>query len=105
MKPKRQLLLIASAIALAVVGLIAWRSARHEQLYKVTVLPTLGGWKMQPTAINDKGQVVGTVEDSSGVFHLFLWDRDKGMKDLGPMDAENLDINNASEIAGSDRHA
>jgi len=100
MKPKRRLLLIASAVAIVLVGLVFWLSLRHEQLYKVTVFPSLGTTYTRPTAINDRGQVVGLM-DINGTPHLFLWDREDGMKDLGPMDAYNCDINNAGQIAGT----
>lgn len=95
MKAKRRLLLVASAVALAVSVRLLF-SLRHVQLYKVTVLPT-SGWSM---AINDRGQVAMVIRPARKS-HLFLWDRDSGMKDLGPMHVENFDINNAGQIAGT----
>lgn len=99
MKSKRRLLLIASAAALVLVGLVVWLSQRHVQLYKVTVLPPLGGATIQPTAINDHGQIVGTAEGPAGQYHAFLWDRNNGLKDLGV--GGSNDINNAAQIAGT----
>ncbi|MHC4146478.1 MAG: hypothetical protein ACYSUD_17050 [Planctomycetota bacterium] len=71
---------------------------RHEQLYKVTVLPTLGGWLTYAGAINDHGQIVGVGYNSSRKVSLFLWDRDNGIRDLGPAAQWDADINNAGQI-------
>lgn len=101
MKPKRRLLLVASAAALVFVGLAALLSRRNVQLYKVTVLPSLGGIRTRPEAINDRGQVVGFSEIVGGNSHLFLWDRENGMQDLGPKNGGDVDINNAGQIAGT----
>lgn len=102
MMPKRRLLLIASAIALVLIGLVLWLCFRHEQLYKVTVLPSLGAQLTLPQFINDRGQVAGIAGGPGGVARkLFVWDRDNGMKDLGPVDFDNFDINNAGQIAGT----
>lgn len=88
-------------IALAVAGLAVYVSVRHERLYTVTVLPTLGGRATLPCAINDHGQIVGLAQTPDGKSHIFLWDRVNGMKDLGPTDETELDINNAGQIAGT----
>ena len=102
MKTKRRLLLLASAAALVLVGLIVLIPRRHVQLYKVTVLPAIGLWRTWPKAINDRGQVAGFADVAVvGRFHLFIWDQDNGMKDLGPMDADDIDINNAGQITGT----
>ena len=102
MKAKRRLRFLATAIALVLVGLVVLIPRRHEQLYKVTALPSLGVWHTRPEAINDRGQVAGIADFAVvGRFHLFTWDRDNGMKDLGPIDLDNLDINNAGQIAGT----
>ena len=71
MKPKRRLRFIPLVIALALVGLVLWIPRRHIQLYKVTILPTLGGTFTRPEAINDRGQVAG-LADVIGSTHLFL---------------------------------
>ena len=75
------------------VGLIFWILRGHVQLEKASVLPSLGGTFTRPGAINDRGQVVGR-------YHLFIWDREKGMKDVGPMDLDDFDINNRGCIVG-----
>ncbi len=100
MKAKRRLLFVVSTVALVLVALVMLIPNRHEQLYKVTVLPSLGLRQTLPTAINDRGQVVG-LADVTGKPRLVLWDWDNGMKDLGPMDVDNFDINNAGQIAGT----
>jgi probable HAF family extracellular repeat protein len=55
---------------------------------------------VDPEALNDRGQIVGTAVTSQGN-HLFLWDHVTGMQDLGPVIAGRLDINNAGQIAGT----
>jgi len=99
-KAKRRLLILVSAVVLILVGLILWLCLRHEQLYKVTVLPPLGATCTRPVAINDRCQVAG-IADVAGRSHLFLWDREKGMQDLGLALRFGLDINNAGQIAGT----
>lgn len=101
MKAKRRLLILAAAVALVLVGLVVLIPRRHEQLYKVTILPTLGGWQPSPRAINDQGQIVGFAYDASAKDHLLLWDREKGMQDLGPVLRWEADINNAGQIAAT----
>lgn len=100
MKAKRQLLLIALPAALVLMAMVVLISRQHVQLYNVTVLPTLGDSVTWVDAINDYGQVVGTsfVTDK---FHIFLWDRENGMQDLGPAGIGRLDINNAGQITGT----
>ncbi|MEE8307484.1 MAG: hypothetical protein V3R81_09475, partial [Gammaproteobacteria bacterium] len=95
---KRRLLLMAAALAVVLAGLVTWIPRRHVQLYKVTVLPSLGGTFTRPEAINDRGQIAG-IADVAGGTHLFLWDRENGMQDLGP--GSGIDINNAGQIAGT----
>jgi len=101
MKPKRRLLLFSSAAAFILAGLVLWLCRRNEQLYKATVLPTLGGTYARPMAINDCGQVAGLADVAGAISHLFIWDREDGTKELGPMDIENIDLNNAGQIAGT----
>ena len=101
MKPKRRLRFIAPVVALVLVVLVLWIPRRHAQLYRVTVLPSPGGTIVQPTAINDHGQIVGTAEGPAGQYHAFLWDRKNGLKDLSVGVCN--DINNAAQIAGTMR--
>ena len=99
MRKKRRLILFACAALLALV-LIRWFWPQPDPMYTVTILPSLGGDFTLPCAINDSGQVVGYSEVAKGVCHLFLWERDKGMQDLGPVNNNLLDINNAGQIVG-----
>ncbi len=103
MKPKRRLRVIFPAIALVLIGLAALLSRRNVQLYKVTVLPSLGGTRIRPEAINDRGQVVGFSEIVDGNWHIFLWDRENGMQDLGQKKGGDVDINNAGQIARTEQ--
>lgn len=70
-------------------------------LYRVTVLPSLGGQFTLPYAINDRGQVAGLSEIGLGNYHLLLWDRARGIQDLGPVCKNVVDINNAGQIVGT----
>lgn len=99
MKPKRRLLLVAAAVALIVFGLVVLLSRRHVQLYKVTVLPSPSGTVTRPVAINDIAQVVGVDYTPGGPSNLFLWDRENGMRNLGP--GFSIDINKAGQVAGT----
>ncbi len=105
MKSKRRLRIIAPAIALLLVGLLVLVQRRHVQLYKVTILPSLGlgTWSATaPAAVNDRGQVVGFSEIAGGNLHLFLWDHENGMQDLGPaLGGYSPDINNAGQVTGT----
>ncbi len=101
MKPKRRLLLIASAAAATIVGLVLWLSLRHEQLYKVTILPSSGVKNIFPSAINDPGQIIVTGKDAVGKTHTFLWDGDSSRQelDLRPISQPNpFGLNNAGQI-------
>jgi len=52
-------------------------------------------------AVNDRGQVVGVAQTKDGQYHLFLWDREHGIQDLGVTGDAHFDINNAGQIAGA----
>ncbi len=102
MKAKRRLRFLAPAIALVLVGLVVLIPRRHEQLYKVTVLPLLSVRSTLPEAVNDRGQVAGRADVAvPDRYDLFIWDRDNGMQDLGLAEVRDLDINNAGQIAGT----
>jgi uncharacterized membrane protein len=86
---KRRFVVIA--IACAMVGgvcLFVWHS-RVPVLYRVTVLPalssSLGGQSTCACAVNDVGQVAGVACTGllDGEGHVFLWDRNNGVQDLG----------------------
>jgi len=83
---------------LILVGLVVLVPRRHVQLYKVTVLPSLGATFTRPEAINNRGQVAGLAEVVGGRTPLFFWDRENGMQDLGP--GYSPDINNRGCIVG-----
>jgi probable HAF family extracellular repeat protein len=100
MKSKHRLRIIAPVIALLLIGLLVLVQRRHVQLYKVTVLPSLGGTRTRPEAINDRGQIAG-LADVAGGTHLFLWDRENGMQDLGPTGSGGVHINSAGQVAGT----
>jgi len=92
------LLCIGSLIALGLVVLL-WPS---PALYRVTVLPSLGGKYATPCGMNDRGQIVGISQTAEGERHMFLWDREKGMQDLGTVGVGgDLAINDAGQIAGT----
>jgi probable HAF family extracellular repeat protein len=85
----------AGAVLLA-IGL--W--PKPQALYRVTVLPSLGGGFTSPDAINDQGVIVGCATVAGGDRRCFLWDHQNGMQDLGPIDGR-ADINNKGQIAGT----
>jgi len=52
--------------------------------------------------MNDRGQIVGVSQTAQGEKHMFLWDREKGMQDLGAVEVGNdLAVNDAGQIAGT----
>jgi len=101
MKAKRRLAILLLLVVMIVAGALFLTSRRHGKLYSVTVLPKLGGKLTWPCDINDHGQIVGISQVPNGKYHLFLWDREHGMKDLGPESEVDFDINNAGQIAGT----
>ena len=72
--------------------------------YSITDLGTLGGNYSYATAINSRGQVVGSSNTASGEEHAFLWENGK-MTDLGTLPGGGLslaqDINNRGQVVGS----
>jgi probable HAF family extracellular repeat protein len=96
---KRRWLIVIGAFS-AVLTIALW--LRSPRLYRVTLLPSIGKSVMLATAINDQGQVIG-VSRLNGIERLFLWDRRRGMRDLGYPGAGPLDINNRGQIAGTHR--
>jgi len=97
---RRRLLIVLSCLALLALAI----SLLHHQppLYKVTILPTLGGNYTMAYAINVKGQVAGVSKLANGDKHLFLWDRQGGMRDLGPVFGD-IAINDHGRIAATMR--
>lgn len=73
-----------------------WRNGR------MTELGTLGGGLTVAYDINNRGEVVGTSETSSGDLHAFLW-KDGTMTDLGTLGGSRSDargITDAGEVLG-----
>jgi probable HAF family extracellular repeat protein len=91
-------------------------SAKHAVLWEnggVTDLGNLGAqWWNTPTAINQRGDVVGFVGDPAFVegeiVHAFMWTRDDGIRHLKPLqgrtpkhvDSEAYGINEARQVVG-----
>ena len=104
MKRKNLFIVSLCIIILVVIVLLLIIRPKRQALYKVTYLPSLGGEFTLPCSINDKGQIAGFSEVSKGTYHLFLWDREKGLKDLGPVVNNYVyinNINNAGQIAAT----
>lgn len=93
---------VAALVAVSAIGSCLFCVFRGPSgLYRVTLLPSLGGDAMAAHAINDRGQVVGIARTKDGLYHLFLWDREHGVQDLGVTGDARFDINNAGQIAGA----
>ncbi len=103
MKKKRLIILSLCAILLITAILITLLRPHHQGLYKVTYLPSLGGQFTLPCSINDRGQIAGFSKVKNRIYHLFLWDREKGIQDLGPVMNRDVYINNSGQIAATMR--
>jgi len=69
---------------------------------KMTDLGTFGGTASWATEINERGQVVGGSETTSGAEHAFVW-QDGKMTDLGTLGGRHTEatgINERGEIIG-----
>ena len=87
---RRRLLVVLACAAVLIAGITAVSYlCRPPALYRVTILPSLGGAYMVPNAINDPGQVVGIARMKDRTHHMFLWDRQHGIQDslAGPAPA------------------
>ena len=99
---RQRRILVAGIVAgvLVVLLLVVLLYPQPEVLYQVTFLPALGGRiPVTPQAINDRGQVVGIAEVAKSQWHMFFWDEDQGMLDMGPRAYDPVQINNAGQIA------
>ncbi|OHB66906.1 MAG: hypothetical protein A2Y77_11935 [Planctomycetes bacterium RBG_13_62_9] len=99
MKHRKLTLMVLAAVVFCLVVVLSVRE--RPKLYRVAVLPSLGGKVTTATAINNRGQVVGYGQTEDGVCRLFLWDRENGMEDLGPASSALFHINDVSQIAGT----
>ena len=90
---RRALAFLLTAAAVSVTAMADMRDPAIE------MLPTLGGDASFPTAVNDRGQVVGAAQTATGAFHAFLWD-DGTTIDLAPGFASStaLDINDDGDV-------
>ncbi len=100
MKRKKLLILYFFGILLVTGALIKLFWPNNQDLYKVTILPSLGGNATSPQAINDNGQIAG-FSKVEGNYHLFLWGHKNGIKDLGIVINSVISINNAGQIAAN----
>jgi probable HAF family extracellular repeat protein len=101
MKKKRFIILLLCVVVLVVGILIVVLWPKQPILYRVTYLPSLGGQVTLPCTINDNGQIAGLSQDKNRTSHLFLWDREKEMQDMGPVINDYVYINNAGQIAAT----
>jgi probable HAF family extracellular repeat protein len=93
---------VVALFAISAIALCLFLVTRRSLgLYRVTILPSLGGDAVQAHAINDRGEIVGIAKALDGLHHLFLWDREHGMQDLGATADTHFDINNSGQIAGA----
>jgi probable HAF family extracellular repeat protein len=99
---KRRLMILLLCAAAISVGVLAW--ILHEPaLYRVTVLPSPRGQTIA-YSVNDLGQIAGLAHAGANKY-LFVWDRENGMRDLGPIAALPVTIDNRGRIAGTMRMA
>lgn len=106
MRKKRVVLVgvCAGVLIVALLVVLLRPTAGAEVSYQATFLPSLGGAPVIPHAINDRGQVVGTVEVAASQFRIVVCDKDAGVRDAGPCANRRLfelRINNAGQVAGT----
>jgi len=75
----------------------------HSTLYTIVRLPSLGGKQISVSAINDRGQIVGTASDAKGRSHAVLWQGGK-LIDIGVLPGYDKSyasgINNVGQVVG-----
>ncbi|MEN6578671.1 MAG: hypothetical protein ABFD90_20160 [Phycisphaerales bacterium] len=98
---RRQIVAVVSVAAFLAAGFLAWRLHTPPALYHMTILPWRGDWRTAARGLNDSDQVIGVASVPGNDEHLFLWDRENGMRDLGPTSANPLLISNAGQISGT----
>ena len=99
---RKKLILFFLVLILFVAGIVMYKlQPRNQGLYKVTILPSLGGDCTIPQSINEKGYVAGYSTIAPNIYHLFLWDKESDIQDLGPIAQDNIFINNKNQIAAN----
>ncbi|MFC1760618.1 hypothetical protein ACFL6U_00885 [Planctomycetota bacterium] len=108
MRRNRTLLVSMVSIILVVLLTVLLLRPEPKALYTVTFLPSLGGGRSSliPQSINDDGRVVGVTEISANQWHMFIWDANGGIRDLGPCvyrrpHDDPVRINNTGHIVGT----
>jgi len=107
MKRRYVFILVAGAVVLvlAAAAMVASLGRRPSARYQVTFLPSLGGFRTDPHAINNRGQVIGVAEAGGGRSYIFLWDKEHGLQNLGrfddPVHVCRLYINDEGHVAGT----
>ncbi len=105
MRSKRYILVLVCVAVLVLLGMWLWLRPKAIPLYRVIVLPSLGGSRSLASAINDRGQIVGYSQATDGSNHLCRWDPNGNMQDLGPALAgrTRFYLNDVGQIAGTTR--
>jgi len=107
MRRKRILFVCVVLVGLGLLLAAILMFSMPEPLYEIQFLPTLGGSRsVIPHSINDLGHVVGVAEMSPNQWHMFIWDEDGGIRDLGPYSGtrhghDYVRINNVGQIAST----
>lgn len=96
MKKALQLLLVASALS----------GTAQAVTYSIKELPGLpgGGTGRGAAAINEKGQIAGSMRDAQGNEHAVVWDEKRNIRDLGTLPGHCIswaaDINDLGQVVG-----
>lgn len=86
---------VIALVAVFGIGLCLFFAMRWTpRRYRVAILPSLGRDAVGAHAINDRGRIVGVAQARDGRYHMFLWDREHGLQDMGVTGDARFDINN-----------
>lgn len=100
-------------MAVVLVFALVWMRVPKTIEYEVIEIPLPEGFSsFGGMRINDYGMVAGVLKDSKETGdHVFIWDRDEGLKDLGHPDfvtgqtpIQIVDINNKGQLIGQARN-